>query len=81
MFLIDDILLFPLKSILFIFRETCNGVQGQIADEADSIKDQLSELYMRLETGQVTEKEFDAREGELLKRLDELQQYGVAGRG
>ena len=34
---------------------------------------ELSELYMRLEAGQISEPEFAAREKELLDRLDQLQ--------
>ena len=48
--------------------------------EADRIKDDLRDLYMMLETGQITEDEFDAQEQELLDRLDELEEdeRGVA---
>ncbi len=73
MFLVDDILLFPARSILWIFREIHNAALEEQAGEADRITAQLSELYMRLETGQITEAEFDAREKELLDRLDRIQ--------
>ena len=77
MFILDDILLFPVRSILWIFRELHNAAQEEIENEADSITNELSDLYMMLETGKITESEFDAREKELLDRLDEIQGEGA----
>jgi len=76
MFLLDDILLFPIKSIFWLFRELHNAAQEELASEAEAITTELSELYMMLETGRITEEEFDAREKELLDRLDEIQERG-----
>jgi len=76
MLIIDDILLFPIKSILWIFREIHNAAQQELATEAEAITAELSELYMMLETGRITEAEFDAKEVELLDRLDEIQEHG-----
>jgi hypothetical protein len=77
MFLLDDILLFPIKSIFWIFREIHNAAQQELATEAESITAELSELYMMLETGRITEDEFDTREKELLDRLDVIQERGT----
>jgi len=76
MLIIDDILMFPIKSILWMFREIHNAAQQELATEAETITAELSELYMMLETGRITEAEFDAREKELLDRLDEIQERG-----
>jgi hypothetical protein len=72
MFLVDDILLFPFKSLLWIFREINNAVEKDLQAEPEAITAKLSELYMMLETGQITETEFDAAEKTLLDRLDIL---------
>jgi len=77
MFILDDILLFPIKSILWMFREIHNAAQQELATEAETITADLSELYMMLETGRITEDEFDTREKELLDRLDEIQEQGT----
>jgi hypothetical protein len=53
-----------------------NAALDEIENEAVSITNELSELYMMLETGKITESEFDAREKELLDRLDEIQEEG-----
>ncbi len=73
MFLVDDILLFPVRSILWVFREIHNAAQAEIANEAEAIANRLSELYMELETGRMTEAEFDAEEKRLLDRLEAIE--------
>jgi len=74
MFLLDDILFFPAKSLVWIFRELHNAVQQEKTNESDSLTTELSELYMMLETGKITEEEFDEREEQILDRLDEIQE-------
>jgi len=76
MLIIDDILLFPIKSIFWMFREIHNAAQQELASEAEAITAELSELYMMLETGRITEDEFDIREKQLLDHLDEIQERG-----
>jgi hypothetical protein len=71
--IVDDILLFPVRSLFWIFREIHNAAQQALETEAEDITTQLSELYMMLETGKITESEFDAKEKELLDRLDKIQ--------
>jgi len=73
MFLVDDILLSPVKGVLWVFREIHDAAQQELAGESETITAALSELYMRLETGQITEEVFDAQEKTLLDRLDHLQ--------
>jgi hypothetical protein len=77
MLIVDDLLLFPVRGIFWIFREIHNAAQQEIAGEAESITAQLSELYMMLETKRITEQEFDEREKALLERLDKIQEYGA----
>ena len=76
MFLVDDILLSPLKGLLYIFREIHKVVEQDAGSEAETIRAEMSELYMLLETGQITEAEADDREKELLDRLDALEARG-----
>ena len=78
MFIIDDVLLFPMRSLMFIFREIHNAAQQEVANEAESIRIELGELYMMLETGRITEEEFDAKEEDHLRLLDELELAATA---
>lgn len=77
MFLADDVILFPFKSILKVFQEIYKAAIEDIRSEADSIRNELSQLYLALESGAVTEDAFDAREAELLDRLDVIEERGV----
>lgn len=73
MFLVDDLLLSPIKGIFWVFREIHDAAQQELAGESQAITAALSELYMKLETGQISPEEFDAQEKVLLDRLDRLQ--------
>lgn len=73
MLIIDDILLFPLTGIHWIFRQVHDAAQQELASEEGAITAKLSDAYMMLETNQITEAEFDAQEKALLDRLDRLQ--------
>jgi hypothetical protein len=73
MFLVDDLLLSPIHGVVWLGRQIQDAAEKDQAGESDRITAQLSELYMKLETGQITEAEFDAQEKSLLDRLDEIQ--------
>ncbi len=74
MFIIDDILISPVKGLFWIFKEIRDAAEEEQANEAEDITTRLSELYMMLETGKMTEKEFDAAEKVLLDRLDAIKE-------
>lgn len=74
MLLIDDILLFPVHAVTWITREIHDAAQQEVANEGDTIRTELSELYMMLETGRISEEEFSTQEARLLDRLDLLDQ-------
>jgi cobalamin biosynthesis protein CobT len=81
MLLVDDILFAPVRSILWIFREIRDIAQEELDGEAKSITEQLRTLYMQLETGRITEAEFEAGEKLLLDRLDEIESRRSAENG
>jgi len=74
MLLIDDILLAPFRSLLWVFREIHNAAEHEMANEAEALTAQLSELYLLLESGNISEEEFDQKEAEILDRLEEINQ-------
>ena len=73
MLLVDDILFFPVNSILWVFKEIGEIAEKELAGEATSITEQLRILYMQLETGRITEAEFEAAEKVLLDRLELIE--------
>jgi hypothetical protein len=70
MFLLDSLITSPL---LWIAREINEAVQKERLGESEAITRSLGELYMRLETGEITEQEFEAQETQLLDRLDAIE--------
>ena len=74
MLLVDDILFSPIKGINWIFRKIHELAEEELEGEADRIRESLTELYMQLETGEITEEEFEQQEGILLDRLDTLHE-------
>ena len=72
MLLIDDILLSPYRGLFWVFKEIHKAALEEVEGEAARIRNELTDLYMMLETEQIDEEEFDRREGPLLDRLDEL---------
>lgn len=78
MVIVDDLLLIPIRGVLWIVREIHNAAREELVNEAESISAELSELYMRLETGKISEEEFAAEENILLERLDNIEKRGSA---
>lgn len=72
---VDDILFFPAKSLLFIFREIHKAALEELAKEAEDTRAELSRLYLRFEAGAIAADDFDRLEAGLLDRLDELEGF------
>ncbi len=72
MFLIDDLLLGPGKFVLWIVRQVHEAAQKDMDQETERITAELGELHRLLEAGGISEDAFDARERQLLDRLDEF---------
>lgn len=73
MLLLDKILLSPLYATIWVARQVDHAIKQDRDAEPERIKHELSELYMSLDTGRITESEFAAREKELLDQLDQLE--------
>ena len=84
MLIIDDLLLFPIRGPLWVLKQIHEIAEQELANEAEAVTAELSELYMRLETGQIAEAEFDSQEKELLDRLEAItarEEQGEAEEG
>jgi len=73
MFILDDILLSPARGVGWIVNQVRQAATHEFENEADAVRNELRELYMRLEAGRISEQEFNAQEGPLLKRLDRIE--------
>ena len=69
MFILDDILLAPLKGLVWIAEKIDEVAEGELSDE-DSLMDKLMELQMRFELDEIEEDEYNKLESELLERMD-----------
>ena len=74
MLIIDKLLLSPIYATIWAARQVDNAIRQEREAEPERITADLSDLYMMLETGQLTEEEFNIREKELLDRLDVIQE-------
>ena len=72
MFLIDDVLLSPLKAIIWLGKKINEVAEKECSDEG-LIKEKLMELQMRFELDEISEKEYNKQETELLARLDAIR--------
>jgi hypothetical protein len=69
MFLIDGILLAPLKGVVWL-GEKLSGIAEKELSDTGRIKEELMALQLRFELDQIDEQEYNEREKELLDRLD-----------
>ncbi|MFA5816224.1 MAG: gas vesicle protein GvpG [Bacteroidales bacterium] len=73
MFLIDDILLAPLKGVIFIAKKINEVIEKETSDEG-AIKERLMALQLKFEMDEIDEEEYDKREDELLKLLENARE-------
>lgn len=71
-FIIDDILLSPVKGFMWLVRELHNAAEQQQASDREALMRELQSLHMRLEAGDLDEAEFEQREAELLDAIDAI---------
>ncbi|MGA2031769.1 MAG: gas vesicle protein GvpG [Thermoguttaceae bacterium] len=73
MFLLDDILLAPLKGLALICREVYQSAQDDLDQQEKAVLAQIAELFQEFESGTLADADFDAREGALLDRLEAVR--------
>jgi len=74
MLIVDDLALFPVRGLFWIFKEIHKAAEEEQKAEGENIIAELTRLHTLLESGEIDEDEFDLREGELLDRLDEIRE-------
>ncbi len=73
MFLVDDILLAPLKGLAAVCRQVQDAAQQELDSQHKAALAALAELHQQLESGQIDEKKFDIQEARLLERLEGIE--------
>ena len=72
MFLIDDILLAPIKGITWIAEKIRDMALEELEDTPEKLQRELLDLQMALEIEEITEKEYEKKEKDILERLEAL---------
>jgi gas vesicle protein GvpG len=72
MLFIDDLLLAPITGFKFILSTVQRIAEEQYTDDAP-VKERLLELQVLLDSGEISEKEYVRREGEILRELREIE--------
>ena len=78
MFLIDDILLAPIKGIVWIAEKVRDMASEELEDTPEKLKRELLDTQMMLETEDITEVEYKKKEKDILERLEALKEPSSA---
>lgn len=73
MFIIDDLLMAPFNGIIFLAKKINEVIKKETSDEG-SIKERLMALQLKFEMDEIDEEEYDKREDELLKLLENARE-------
>ena len=76
MLLIDDLLLAPFSGFNFIMRTVLKVAEEQWTDDAP-LKEQLLELQVQLESGDMTEEQYLEAEAAILREIREVQRRKI----
>ena len=79
MFLLDDILFAPVKGLATVCQKIHEAAQEDLEKQEKDILAALAELHQQLDALKIGEEDFDARETELLDRLEACQQLTRPG--
>lgn len=71
MFLIDSILLAPLKGVVWIGQKLADMAEKELSDKG-RVKEELMRLQLQFELDEISQAEYDQKEKELLDRLDAI---------
>lgn len=69
MFLVDSILLAPLKGVVWMGQKLSDMAENELSDKG-RIKEELMRLQLQFELDELSEEEYNKKESELLDRLD-----------
>lgn len=73
-FIIDDILLFPIKGVVWIAEKVRDMAMEELEDTPEKLQRELLDLQMELEAEQISETEYQKKEKDVLERLNALKE-------
>jgi hypothetical protein len=72
-FLVDDILLAPLKGLAAVCRQVQDAARQELDGQHKAALAALAELHKELESGRIGEDEFDVQEARLLEQIESIE--------
>ena len=72
-FLIDDILLAPLKAVVWLGEKVRDMALEELEDTPEKLQRELLDLQMTFETEEITEAEYEKKEKDILERMEVLK--------
>lgn len=76
--LVDDILFAPIRFPTWIGQKVGEAAHTQMTDDS-AMRQDLIELQMRLELGEISEEDYDRREAELLEDIERARKLKEEG--
>ena len=70
--IIDDILLSPLRFTVWIAKKLKENAYNEMTDES-RVHEELLQLQMRHEMGEISEEEYEKKETRLMERLEAIR--------
>ncbi len=72
--IVDDIVLAPIKFPVWVSRKLAESAEQEKTDDSRIYED-LLELQMRYELGEIADEEFEKQETRLMEKLEEIRKY------
>lgn len=79
-FLLDDLLLAPLKGVVWLSEKIKELSEKELYDE-DKVREELISLQAKLDMEEITKEEYLSCEKKLLERINEIQKWKKGNRG
>jgi len=74
MLVVDDLLLFPAKGLMAVFKRVAQAAEEELTDDG-KVKEELLRLQMLFETDKINQEEYERQEDQLMKKLQEIREY------
>lgn len=73
MFLLDDLIISPIKGLLWLGEKVKELADAENDDDEGKIREKLMAAQLRFELDEITEEEYTKEEKKLLAQLEEIQ--------
>ena len=73
-FILDDILFAPIKFPVWVSKKLAESAEKERTDDSRIYED-LLDLQMRYELGEISDEEYEKQESMLMEKLEEIRKY------